>query len=378
MPIPYTDEELKKSVYYPGHGCDLRAIFAFSNISNLFIYVDWTCNGKDIMRTLKDSSFRYRSFKEFLELGETKDVEINFGQNAPSGFQMTQEECTDYGTDMQDKWHKIHPALALNLPNIDHQNNMHFHHLVHDFCHDCSITELTLRRRLGNASRTVRLLCVPADAIGAYCYFYRSGTIAPMAVITTRTGMMGRVKLEQPNGIMSRLLQSCDQKPPLWVRLNELEDDFYNTPVQKFSKWAGDVIAYRCNNTNFELRDSVVFNDADNRKVTLRYRKLTPEYFTDFDVVFLTVQEYKRNPANQQPNVACYPQGFHDLNETLNYIDNYCTKHNKKRAVMIPCGYEDEGVIFEEWIDRTGLPKELEVYFDGEFDFADLRGFGNG
>ena len=63
------------------------------------------------------------------------------------------------------------------------------------------------------------------------------------------------------------------------------------------------------------------------------------------------------------------------LHHTLDWIDEFCQENNCTNAVMIPCGYEDEGVIFHDWVAQDGLPEKLEVRFREEFDFADLRGF---
>ena len=70
-----------------------------------------------------------------------------------------------------------------------------------------------------------------------------------------------------------------------------------------------------------------------------------------------------------------FPDNFMSLHHTLDFIDKYCQEHNYTNVIMIPCGYEDEGVIFHDWASKNSLPKLLEVRIREEFDFADLRGF---
>jgi len=361
----FSIEELSKSVYYPACGNDLRAIFAFSHICKLFIYVDWMLEVKCIKTQLEEDQ------NNLLEIAQEKNVDVTdvVRPKPPDDFMMLPEEREAYGNDMQKNWQHIHPLLALDIPENPGQEHEMFLHPAH-------IVELILRRRINGYERKVRLLYVPGDALGAYCFFYRGGLIAPLALVTTDTGMMGNIHLEEPNGIMARLLRSCKQKPLLWVRSTGLcrDERFYSTPVQKYCCWPGNTVtAYKCAGINIGLRNRVTFNGI--RSATLQYGYLEPRDFGRADVIFLTGRQYQ-DRAYRLNNVVCYPENprpFRTLSETLDYIDRYCTENDLRRAIAIPRGYEDEGVIIRDWVQRGGLPEQLEIYFDGEFDFADLR-----
>ena len=73
--------------------------------------------------------------------------------------------------------------------------------------------------------------------------------------------------------------------------------------------------------------------------------------------------------------IDIFPENCHTLPQALDRVDCSCRKHQHRRAIMIPCGYEDEGVFFRDWTAQEGYPEVLEVRFIPEFDFADLRGW---
>lgn len=373
---PYSLEELSRSVYYPACGLDLRPIAAFSHVSDLFIYVDWD---QGILDSLAETLHNEAQLGQYLQVVDEREVPIGLGQDPPDGFGMTAQERDLYRRGMRGD---LHPAFRLNSVDLGDLRADHFHRRRARQ----GVTELTLRRQIGGCTRRVRLLLVPGDAIGAYCYFYLQGMIAPRVLITTQQGMIGPVRIEEPDGVMARLIQQCQERPLLWARPTGdfTPEDFYNTPVQGPRNWChngsfyrepndgNSVTVYRCSDTDLHLRNHVVL--ADEGEVTLDFGIPTAQELQAWAVVFLKERQRDELDAGRQANCICYPpRPFATLAETLDFIGRYCQEHGIERAATISCGYEDEGDLLRYWVRRNHSPRVLQIWFPGEFDFADLR-----
>lgn len=331
--IMYTDEELSQSVYYPACGFDFRTIFAFSHISNFFIYADLdNCNLNQAQSNL-------------IEYLRTVNQQL-----APGSLSLVDAQPVALWPEQQ---------------------------------HKLSTYEFTLKRVVGQHERQLKLVYICGEGLAVYSCLFKQREVAPRVLVTIQSGRGidgGYAHFEEPNGIVTQFLESCARKPLLWVRggigirqHKMSEDRLYNTSIQKYIGWSAE--AFRQYNDELGLVDRRILHDQ--RTVVLRRGTLRPNDVND-NTVFLTQQVRNTVFGNGMTDqLIVYEKNHISLEQMFAYIEKICQENNYVNAITIPCGYEDEGLLIKDWVKKKGLPEHLEIWFDGEFDFADLRGFAS-
>ena len=57
----------------------------------------------------------------------------------------------------------------------------------------------------------------------------------------------------------------------------------------------------------------------------------------------------------------------------IQQIESISGKLGFERFAMVPVGREYEGRCLRDWVSQTGSPRFVEIRFEHELDFADLR-----
>jgi hypothetical protein len=124
---------------------------------------------------------------------------------------------------------------------------------------------------------------------------------------------------------------------------------------------------------NRGLHETVALNGSD-RTIALAQRPWTRDDLTGFDGCFLTPRIARKLQVEDQPNVRVWTQSCSSLIEFLESVETECQREGWQRVAAVPVGYEDEGEYLRQWMQGSRLPRQLEIRFVNELDFADLRG----
>lgn len=406
----YSDEELKRAVYYPGCGTDfIRPILAFSHVSNLFIYVDlkkccWSEPKTELIERLKLQKNEARdpanvNPEDPMNIFQPINME-EYIQNVQANERLDwgvkgkiSEKLQEFNQQLAPDWVKLigdGKPIAFSDIGMDEQpkfpprfkmapdEQQRYEEMIaarRQTSFEPWAKEVVLRRKIGTHKRDLKLIYITGECFATYSALFHSDEIAPTVFVTTATGIGPNfAQLEDPEGITGRFLRACKKHPQLWIRYSgNSENSLYNTSVQEYMCWNRPQ-AFISNAQEFKLDETVELEDK--RKLTLRHEKLCPPNVENFDFAF-------RNPRGSdtlkehwpKDKTKVFPQKLMSLPRILDWVDSFCQQQGYKSVIMMPRGYEDEGVIFQDWICKESLPERLEVRFTGEFDFADLRGF---
>lgn len=251
----YSKEELERTVCYLACGCDFRPLFVFS--SQLFIYVDWrdrrwSATPEQHLRRIAPAQSRRRGQQleraqaaagphELFRPATREEIEERIrppkaGGTMDFGFmgdlvcgldELNRQLAPDHLNYKRDRHVPFGSVGAIGIDSI--KKELPEFGLTPAEKRDCRATraiqrpwarEITVGGRVRCKTRQVRLLYVAGEAIATYCRLYARQRIAPRVLITTATGMGQFAALEDPRGIMARLLAACEVKPRRWIRLD--------------------------------------------------------------------------------------------------------------------------------------------------------------
>ena len=265
---PYSDEELRKSVYYPACGFDFTPILTFSHISNLFIYADWNTPPKKASQKLMEYCEKVNQYLapdslELIKENYNRDVEL-FMEGRCFIFKRTPTRLTNLLPHINKllSIYKLITTRDPKLPNNFVMNQGEKERFMQgpyriNTPFKAWVREFILHKTVGKCESIIKLLYIGVEGMTTYCVCYDSGNIAPKVLITVQGGR-GLVKgfgtLEDPKGIMAHFLCECNEKPLLWVRGGMLEpnpgplpenpdDGLYNNFVKYYEGWNEAVAA---------------------------------------------------------------------------------------------------------------------------------------
>jgi hypothetical protein len=267
--------------------------------------------------------------------------------------------------------------------------------------------EIIFERGVGTG-RFIRFIHIGGEALATLSALSHGGEFTPKIIVTVQTG-----PLEEPSGPLARMLTQFKRQPELWVRGRWAHRDFathryeyqrlgrgtYNKLMQTYPFWNGClnhaddmpaglerhqtrsiVRAFRKEHTT-GLRDIV---ELKNGPCTIRLikQKLLPNLANGATLV---VSKHVKNKWALQGHDVSSVQVWEDFDGalkdsslqpfTLKKALNSLSVNNleKHRYSVLPVGFEDEGFRLLEFLS---LEKNIEIniYFEGELDFADLRG----
>lgn len=258
--------------------------------------------------------------------------------------------------------------------------------------------------------RFIRFIHIGGEALATLWALSHGGEFTPKIIVTVQTG-----PLEEPSGPLARMMARFKHKPQIWVRgrwahrnfialrteFQRLSRGTYNKAVQTFPYWNGclDYIEdMPAGHERHQARSIVRAFQAErviglkdiveltNGACTLRLikKKLQP----NSDDVTLVVSRHVKSKWSLKGHDVSSVKVWEDF-------DNACKDPNlqpftfkkalnslpaseleRKRYAILPVGFEDEGFRLLEFLT---LKKNIEVsiYFEGELDFANIRGLTN-
>jgi hypothetical protein len=371
-----TRDQFRRSCFYPASASDLNPLLRFSNLTNTFICPTLKIPRDDILSSIKQATARLNRWNPgVLELvGE------------PRPFSASDLDVGPVSTSMGDFLDPHEQRIYWNTFGVDTVGPLWG-------------MELTFVRRIGESSRHLRVLYFSGEGLASYVALSHQGQFAPLILCTVRSGVM-----ENPTGVIPRLMREHATKPAIWVRGSEgreIRGGPYPHRVQRYHNWFAfdgswlrpQTAAFTSGDRCLGLQEDVTLEGGNGRKVRLVRSRLRPEQVGDFDAAILSpgIADRWGNVAPREKLVVLRtPHGGLQwqpwdsmippllLGDALNQIDHLALTHGWRRLVMLPVGYEDEGIAVRQWVNRPGPPVELELRFYQELDFADLRGFQNG
>jgi hypothetical protein len=238
-----------------------------------------------------------------------------------------------------------------------------------------------------------------SEALASYLCMSHMGKYPPKYVCTVQTGV-----IERPSGMFEKMIQDHPRKPALWIRGfapggyfygergtdNDAlaETGEYRFKVQSHGRWFGfdNTLRHVASFASMEnpapgLPDERVIV-ANNRRVKLVRKDLAAEDVEAYDLVYVSRRLAEKTGIHRHPQVCLWEDcGFHyqvqpQLERALACMANRAGQRGTRKVLMLPVGYEDEGVLFQDWLhdDSIALPESLEVRFRDPMDYVDVRG----
>jgi hypothetical protein len=290
------------------------------------------------------------------------------------------------------------------LDRIEREN--YTNQLTNPYAKHSWAAEIIFERGLGSGL-FIRFIHIGGEALATLWALSHGGEFTPKIIVTVQTGA-----LEEPSGPLAKMLKQFKRQPELWVRGRWAHRDYatnrseyqrlgrgtYNKTVQTYPFWNGClnhaddmpaafdrhqtrsiVRAFSKENTK-GLRDEV---ELKNGPCTIRLikQKLMP---TLDDCTTLVVTRNVKNKWSLIGHDVSVVKVWEDFDGAL--TDPSLQPFTLKKALnslavnelqkncysVLPVGFEDEGFRLLEFLS---LAKNIEIniYFQGELDFADIR-----
>jgi len=291
----YKDEELKKSVYYPGCGTDFEPLLLFPE-SSLFIYVDyfydcWSQSREEYLRKVSaDAKEAPMQIQERPEQGDAQEYANNFRNLfqpiSPQEYEdrienhireVEASRRVDWGLkgEILEALERLNPHLTLVddgrlIPpgeigiGEEPQWPAGFAMLPEE--HQrweetmANITPWAHEFRIAWQTRLLRVLYICGEGL------FNSGSISPRVLVTIQAGGTGGCTfgvLNAPLGITEHLLRACERRPHLWVRGRggeNPEEGLYNILVEEYEGAWDEVAAFRQRTSKLENLTMCNFN----------------------------------------------------------------------------------------------------------------------
>ncbi len=379
-------KDLASSMVYLAPGIDLQPLLRFSDIITNYVYIGLGVDEDELEQSLRR---RLRFQEDRLQLVEAGR------RMAGSDLGLRDRLCLPdrpYPWMTQDEWNEFRSAFSCFKQSRQWAR------------------EFTLLRRVAGEELALHLLYVNAEAMDTYQHLMTEHSIAPFAVCSVQSGRM-----EEPGGVLERLMIRSISKPELWLRGFEPKywSAFFQEPqelraeipaLDRTGLWRHKVQSYanwysRGKDSNRALkRYTACFAQAavpwcplprqislEHKEciVTIRRQTLKPEDLQKADLL-VARQAVLDKLVCQQPSVrACSWEaayGFnqslwspYSLKQALEHISSLCSRHSARRILMLPVGLEDEGAEIQAWLE-SDLPKpdSLEIRTRDYLDFYTL------
>lgn len=370
-----TKEQFAQSFMYLAPDVDIQPLLRFSHVTDTFVYVNLGRSESYVLEALH-RKLRYRQHELTIsEIGQRfrdRDLDIDW-----------------------DKAHIMHAwPKWMTAEEIDSYRAA-FHRWRHKKEWG---REIILERIIGSVRRKLRLLYLEGEAIASYLCLSRLGAYPPKYLCTIQSGVM-----EEPNGLFERMVARHPRLPSIWTRgfapanyqwgMREAvnfncaldETGLYRHKVQTHIDWKGYdgarryVASFAMHPRSEAPRDEETEIRGQNRCVRLVRRAIRPSDLDAFDLLFANRHAAETMGVAQNPKVILWDQhgrfGRKSLVWTLKDVADQARKRSAQQVLMLPVGYEDEGVYFREWVrDETiKYPELLEVRFVDPLDYADVR-----
>ena len=141
---------------------------------------------------------------------------------------------------------------------------------------------------------------------------------------------------------------------------------------QGYTGWNA-VALFGRDDDDLDLQQTVELSGKD-RTVVLSRTALTRQDLDNFDATFVTNRLANTLDATGDDRVHVFqPPHDRSLMTAMQQIESISGELGFDRIVMVPVGREDEGQCLREWVDQPGSPHSVEIRFEHELDFADLR-----
>lgn len=345
---------LAKAFYYPACNVDLEPLVRFSHLTNLFVYADWHQPREQVI-----DAFQNLAGQGHLQGLALRDDGREIGKEElgrhtpmPNGFQLTPEQHREYNNRLADA-----PGYA-----------------------EPWAREFTFLRQVGTLTRELTLIYVSGEALATYAAMFLSRGVAPQFVCTVQSGPGwggGWSLLEQPGGVFEQFLLASPAQPRFWIRggycmpFAEGESE-WGVVRQGYSGWTV-VALFGRDEDDLGFQQTVELS-GNERTVVLNQTELTRQDLDNFDATFVTKRLARILEAKGDDRVHVFRSPHnHSLMNAMQHVASVSGELGFDRIAMVGVGREDEGQCLREWVDQPGSPHSVEIRFEHELDFADLR-----
>lgn len=393
--MKFTSSEFSRCFFNAGSGTDLQPLLRFSHITQSFVYV---CVGEHITPTTVE-----RSLREKID---------NLNRLYPGALTVSD---TIHGLQLEDFEHET-PGDWRCFMSLGEMRC--YRETFGRFQNDKNwATEFQIDRKVGNASRRLKVVFLNGEALASYCALSRNGKNPPLVFCAIQTGC-----LEKSQGMMNRVFTAHDKKPALWVRGCWHNDDWpaptegvlsrtgtFPVRVQGFRSWNSRMgsnaiprehggenpYGERCAVATFAQQplrlNSVVELAAGNRFVKLINARFSQADFDGCDAVFAPqyvidkhtplFSDHRVIPSDMSNRLHAYKAQqmgpTATLPEVLAQVDEFASSHPACSIRVVGSGFEDEATCLEEWTHKDGPACSIHIHAPEPLDYADVRGWSS-
>jgi hypothetical protein len=374
-------EKFPNSLYYIAPGFDFEPLWRMSHLCDTFFYANLRYTLDEVKNSIQT------------QLQDSSKVEI-VSMEIDERF----NEITHFDLHYQNETH-LRQAFQLLHPHEKAEYNDIF---IPEQFEDQWMITIKLRRKSTN--RIITLYYFTGEGLACYVALSRNGEFAPRVLCTIQSGI-----LEIPNGLMSRLLNSFEKKPLLWIRGFEEtferwqysnafnEDNLYNhigldfihewivpasylgfyedAPSRRFCK---GFITQQTLDENLLVPEVIVnnhiihFNGIEN----IQWRNNNDHRSALF--IFKNIYTHFENVLDKCDDVSFWEGSLHPSirkdasKECIDFLRKIDSLNKYKEIHFIPFGMEDEGKLYQDFFNENHNA-QFHMYLHRSMDFYDLK-----
>ncbi len=374
-------EKFPNSLYYIAPGFDFEPLWRMSHLCDTFFYANLYYTLDKVQTSI------------YNQLQNSKNVEI-VSLEIDERF----DETTHF--DLHPNFRKhFKEASSLLSPTEQRGYINTFVPALHE-----SQWMITVKLRRKSTDRIITLFYFTGEGLASYVALSKNGASAPRVICTIQSGI-----LERPNGLMSRLLNSFEKKPLLWIRGFEEtsdkwlysdafnEDNLYNhvgldfihewivpasylgfyedAPSRRFCK---GFITQQTFDENLQIpkvnvnNHVIHFNGIEN----IQWRNNNDHRSALF--IFKNVYAPFETILDKCDDVSfweecLYPSFRKDSSkECIDFLRKIDSLNKYKEIHFIPFGMEDEGKLYQDFFNENHNA-QFHMYLHRPMDFYDLK-----
>lgn len=385
----YQPFDFSRSVYYPAGGFDLEPLQRLSHLFDTFIYANIFLTLEEIVDGITKvcgqmPGIRLKRVMIYDDYSEEQylDPEPDYLRHLVTAF----------------SWMPPEDRRLYNNTFLRSQNDPNF------------MVEFEIERT--GLERTCRLIYIHSEALATYVVISKNGKIAPIVLCTIQTNI-----LEEPNGLFTGFLERFAVKPGIWIRgfINDsgfldqysydtifMRDRLYPQTGIDFGSWKvhstfttykyADYTYGRCCRgfISSAFGEAILqrpFKNYGNNSITYGdISKLARTIMTQDKTLIVITENLRRklnfNGCSVQimtwENVLGLKTKLSDANasvtmsRSLKALDELACQEHYDQIYFIPVGYEDEGIILDKFLNRSGQTRFTAMLFR-PLDMIDLR-----
>jgi hypothetical protein len=378
--------DFSKTLFYPAAGTDIQVILRFSHLTDTIISATvseyLTLERYEVLFRTKCDTLNNHFNCNMLEYCGVEELDNSFIKNnlriaAPSGV-FNRYDMDDY--------QRVFGEFARQEPHL---------------------YKFTFKRYIGQEVRNITWYAFTTEGLATLVSLHNLTGKFPMIICSIQSG-----RIEEPNGIFCRMVNSLQIDSKIWVRGQWAEspsgrqhlearalEEFppYDIPVQSFGQWNSKlgVDAISCeDNYYYDLslvrafakeqeyvasipKDVILTHPNNpNRKIHILLGDIK-EDTRSYDQIYTSnrILPSGNNIINWEDIGAGASLFFPSftMERSLEYIRDNTEDFRNKKVAITGVGYEDEGCFIKQFLNESEEDMNLTIFHNQPLDFVDLK-----